>query len=63
MGAATNSDAELTRLLPLAIAGHLRCVSDQPVAEIVQWASQLHKINEINYLRAALSAALVSLIP
>ncbi len=34
MGAATISDAELTR--PLLIAGHLRCFLDQPVAEIVQ---------------------------
>jgi hypothetical protein len=35
MGAATNSDAEITRVLLLSIAGHLRYFSDQPVAEIV----------------------------
>ena len=41
MGAATNSDAEITRVLLLSIAGHLRCFSDQPVAEIVQATFEL----------------------
>jgi hypothetical protein len=34
MGAATNSDAELTRLPPLSIARHLRRFSDQPGSKI-----------------------------
>ena len=41
MGAATNSDAELTRLLLLSRAGHLRCFSDQPIAEIVHCGEPL----------------------
>jgi hypothetical protein len=38
-------------LANLSITGHLRGLSDQPVAEIVHAASQLREVNKINYLQ------------
>jgi hypothetical protein len=43
-------DSPRETLAKLLITGHLRCFSNQPVAEIVQWASQACSIDRISQL-------------
>ena len=53
-------DSPRETLANLSITGHLRCFSDQPVAEIVQCGEPARKINKINNLYAKATSAPLS---